>query len=53
MTIHQPSADIFKQFDSLCLMVEGKIIYQGNPLEAIDYFNDSFSLKCPDFTNPA
>ena len=53
MTIHQPSADIFKKFDSLFLMVEGNIIYQGNPFEAITYFNDIFGLQCPDFTNPA
>lgn len=29
MTIHQPNADIFNQFDKLLLLVKGHIIYQG------------------------
>jgi ATP-binding cassette subfamily G (WHITE) protein 2 len=29
MTIHQPNTEIFELFDSLTLLVEGQIIYQG------------------------
>ena len=29
MTIHQPSMDIYKNFDRLFLMLEGRLVYQG------------------------
>ena len=38
MTIHQPSSEIFKLFDNLILMVNGRLIYQGNADESINYF---------------
>ena len=38
MTIHKPSSDIFKFFDRLFLMTEGKIVYQGQVGQAISYF---------------
>ena len=37
--IHQPSSDIFKLFDVLIIMDQGgRVIYSGNPIEAIIYF---------------
>jgi ABC-type multidrug transport system ATPase subunit len=37
--IHQPSSDIFKLFDKILVMDQGgRIIYQGNPMEAVVYF---------------
>jgi ABC-type multidrug transport system ATPase subunit len=47
MTIHQPNSEIFELFDRLVLLVEGKIIYQGNREKATDYFGRSFGLRCP------
>ncbi|MFZ8836798.1 MAG: ATP-binding cassette domain-containing protein [Flavobacteriales bacterium] len=38
VVIHQPSSDIFKLFDGLLLLdVGGYPVYQGNPLECLDY----------------
>lgn len=37
--IHQPSSDIFKQFDRLIILDKGGVpVFSGNPLEAIIYF---------------
>ena len=39
VNIHQPSSSIFKLFDKLWIMdVGGRLIYNGNPLDAIIYF---------------
>ncbi len=41
VNIHQPSSDIFKLFDKLWIMDKGgRMIYTGNPLDAIIYFKD-------------
>lgn len=37
-TIHQPTSEMFFKFDRLMLMAEGKIIYFGDAVQAIDYF---------------
>jgi ABC-type multidrug transport system ATPase subunit len=37
--IHQPSSDIFKLLDKLLVMDQGgRVIYYGNPVDAITYF---------------
>lgn len=37
--VHQPSSDIYKLFDRLVVMDHGgRVIYQGNPMDAIVYF---------------
>lgn len=37
--VHQPSSDIYKLFDKLMVMDHGgRIIFQGNPMDAIVYF---------------
>jgi len=41
VNIHQPSSDIFKLFDKLWIMDKGgRMIYTGNPLDAIIYFKE-------------
>lgn len=38
-TIHQPSSELFKQFDSLIVLDRGGYpVYSGNPIDAITYF---------------
>ena len=40
VNIHQPSSDIFKLFDRLWLLDRGGYpVYDGNPIEAVTYFN--------------
>ncbi|HQM68775.1 MAG TPA: ATP-binding cassette domain-containing protein [Bacteroidales bacterium] len=39
IVIHQPSSDIFKMFDKLIILDTGGYpVYNGNPVESIDYF---------------
>lgn len=41
VVIHQPSSDIFKMFDTLVILdVGGFQIYYGNPVEAVEYFQE-------------
>jgi len=51
-TIHQPSSDIFYLFDRLCLLVNGKIVYNGLVSEATSYFA-SKGFPCTPGSNPA
>ena len=53
MTIHQPNSEIYQLFDHLTLLLEGKVIYQGDSDFALRYFVQNFNLYCPAFTNPA
>ncbi len=42
VNIHQPSSDIYKIFDKLLVMDHGgRIIYQGNPMDAVVYFRNA------------
>ncbi|CAD8196359.1 unnamed protein product [Paramecium octaurelia] len=50
-TIHQPSSDIFLLFDKIMLLVQGKLIYQGDRCKIISYFK-SFGFECPTHSNP-
>lgn len=37
--VHQPSSDIYKLFDKLLVMDQGgRVVYQGNPMNAVVYF---------------
>jgi ABC-type multidrug transport system ATPase subunit len=58
VVIHQPSSDIFKLFDTLIILdVGGFQIYYGNPVEAVNYFQDIISAAnktpgaCPECGN--
>lgn len=55
-TIHQPSSEIFSEFDDLVLMAKGKVIYMGevgeNGKNVVDYFGTQ-GFHCPPYSNPA
>ena len=38
-SIHQPRYSIYKLFDNLFLLDEGKLLYQGQASEALSYFS--------------
>lgn len=45
INIHQPSSDIFKLFDKLLVIDKGgRIVYFGNPIDAIVYFKTTRQL---------
>lgn len=37
-TIHQPSSELFKMFDRLLLMADGRFAFMGNADEALEFF---------------
>ena len=51
-TIHQPSTDILARFDRIICLCEGRMIYDGKPLEIPQYFTD-LGYAPPAHTNPA
>ena len=51
-TIHQPSSKIFRLFDDLLLLANGKVIYQGPCQDTVSYFS-KLGYECPTFSNPA
>jgi len=51
-TIHQPSSELFFQFDRVIVLSEGYCIYNGAPKDVKTYFGD-FGLKMNRFSNPA
>ncbi|WFD29917.1 hypothetical protein MSPP1_000931 [Malassezia sp. CBS 17886] len=57
-TIHQPSGELFNQFDRLLLLQKGgKTVYFGelgeNSMTLIDYFESRSGVKCGENANPA
>ncbi|RVE50654.1 hypothetical protein evm_004686 [Chilo suppressalis] len=51
-TVHQPSMDLLKQFSSIMLMADGKLLFHGSHDECKDMF-ESLNLYCPKNYNPA
>lgn len=51
-SIHQPSSQIFAQFDQLLLLSEGQGMYFGPAKDAVAYFS-GLSYRCPRHFNPA
>ncbi|MBL7864590.1 MAG: ATP-binding cassette domain-containing protein [Cyclobacteriaceae bacterium] len=58
VVIHQPSSDIYKMFDTLLILdVGGFQIYYGNPVEAVNYFQEIINAAtktpgaCPECGN--
>ncbi|MCF8225535.1 MAG: ATP-binding cassette domain-containing protein [Bacteroidales bacterium] len=58
VVIHQPSSDIFKMFDRLLILdTGGYLIYNGNPIDSIEYFKsrvqhaDWNESECPECGN--
>lgn len=54
MTIHQPSAELFKLIDKLLIIVDGKVGYFGPAKAAVGYFSDTLGDlgTCPENSNP-
>lgn len=53
LTIHQPRAELFKQFGNVLLLAKGgKTAFNGSPDEMINYFEE-MGYKCPPLTNVA
>lgn len=52
-TIHQPSSNIFGLFTTLLLMNKGQMVYQGEPLGVINYFNNEIKMNLEGKANPA
>jgi hypothetical protein len=51
-SIHQPSAEIFRLFDDLCLLAQGQVAYQGPAHLAVGHF-ESLGYTFPKYINPA
>ncbi|XP_041841126.1 broad substrate specificity ATP-binding cassette transporter ABCG2 [Melanotaenia boesemani] len=52
LSIHQPRYTIYRLFDSLTLLVNGKQVYHGPAQRALDYFSD-IGYTCEAHNNPA
>jgi ABC-type multidrug transport system ATPase subunit len=53
-SIHQPTPEEFKLFDSLLLLSKGRVIYQGPVHNATNFFISSpFAFDYRNYTNPA
>ncbi|KAJ3104802.1 ATP-binding cassette sub- G member 1 [Phlyctochytrium planicorne] len=51
-TIHQPSSQLFRLFDDLLLLADGRVMYHGPTAGAIPYFAQHH-FSCPKVSNPA
>lgn len=51
-TIHQPSSEVFEQFDRVLLMAEGRVAFLGSTEGALDFFK-GLGHHCPENFNPA
>lgn len=51
-TIHQPRSSIYRMFDLLCLISEGRQMYYGEASHAVAYFTGQ-GFPCPEHFNPA
>uniref|UniRef100_H3DQ46 ABC transporter domain-containing protein n=1 Tax=Tetraodon nigroviridis TaxID=99883 RepID=H3DQ46_TETNG len=52
LSIHQPRYSIYRLFDSLTLLVNGKQVYHGPAQRALEYFSD-IGYTCETHNNPA
>ena len=51
-TIHQPSSDMFAQFDDLILLASGRLVYSGPANAALAHFA-ALGHQCGPQVNPA
>lgn len=51
-TIHQPSSRLYRQLDQVMLLAEGHVMYYGDALKAVDWF-DHLGFGLPYGTNLA
>jgi ABC-type multidrug transport system ATPase subunit len=53
-SIHQPSSEVFAQFDQLMILSQGRTVYFGPAASSTDYFASiAPELECPVKYNPA
>ena len=52
-TLHQPSSDLFKLFDRVICLSEGRTLYNGRVADIKPYFEGQFGLQMPRYTNPS
>lgn len=52
MAVHQPSSDIFFEFDDILVLKEGHTVYYGPTKDIFEFFK-SMGLSCPNYSNPA
>ncbi|XP_077354946.1 broad substrate specificity ATP-binding cassette transporter ABCG2 isoform X2 [Festucalex cinctus] len=52
LSIHQPRYSIYRLFDSLTLLVNGRQVYHGRADSALDYFSE-IGYTCEPHNNPA
>ena len=50
LTIHQPSDQIFKRFDNILFLLEGKVVYSGESSQLINFFQLKGINKPQDWT---
>lgn len=50
-TIHQPSSEIFLEFDQILLMLDGNIVYQNRAQDSMAYFSN-LGFPVPVHSNP-
>ncbi|XP_034836928.1 protein brown-like isoform X1 [Maniola hyperantus] len=51
-SVHQPSSDLFKEFTSIALMSDGRLVFHGSQEDCKKLFK-RFNLRCPKNYNPA
>jgi ABC-type multidrug transport system ATPase subunit len=51
-TIHQPSSTIYKQFDKVMLLSQGRCAFSGSPQRSVEYFGCK-GYTVPQLSNPA
>ncbi|KAL1249256.1 hypothetical protein QQF64_020261, partial [Cirrhinus molitorella] len=52
LSIHQPRYSIYRLFDSLTLLVGGRMVYHGPAQDTLDYFSQN-GYTCEPHNNPA
>ncbi|PKI57730.1 hypothetical protein CRG98_021797 [Punica granatum] len=50
--VHQPSSEVFKLFDDLCLLSDGETVYFGRAETAVEFFAET-GFPCPSRRNPS
>lgn len=52
--IHQPASEVFHAFDSLMVLTNGQVVYNGPSGDIHAYFSSfTYVPQCPNHTNPA
>ena len=51
-SIHQPSSALFRSFDQLIMLAEGRVVYFGIPRDSLTYLRKQ-NMACPDGYNAA